>query len=424
MSRLPFELFLALRYLRPKRTFVSIITLISIVGVMLGVAVLIIVISVMTGFDQELRGRILAFNSHLRVVNRGGKLADYAGVSRVIAQNPKVTGVAPYVLGQVFMETQPEVGEPVSLAPYVRGVDPKLEEQVSVLPKSVVEGSFDLRGNRILIGREMADELRLRVGDHVDILSPRDLRKMKQSRTKADAEEVLHLAEDYTVAGIFDVGYYQYNEGIILTSLANAQDLFDLDESVNGLMVMIQDPYGVDKVRAELGPRLPDASISTWMEENSTFLNALLVEKKVMTYILFFIMIVAAFGITSALITFVVQKTREIGMLKALGATGAQILWLFLSQSLLVGVIGVISGFVFGMLALSYRNEFLHLMNRMTGFELFPAKIYNFSELPMKIIPGDIAVICGGSLIICILAGLLPAWSASRLKPVEALRYE
>jgi lipoprotein-releasing system permease protein len=153
-------------------------------------------------------------------------------------------------------------------------------------------------------------------------------------------------------------------------------------------------------------------------------LNALLVEKNVMFYLLFFIMIVAAFGITSALITFVVQKTREIGMLKALGATGGQVMVLFLSQSVLVGVLGVIAGFGLGMLALAYRNEFLHFMNRLTGFELFPASIYNFTELPALIVPRDIAIICGGSLIICLLAGLLPAWNAGRLKPVEALRHE
>jgi lipoprotein-releasing system permease protein len=143
-----------------------------------------------------------------------------------------------------------------------------------------------------------------------------------------------------------------------------------------------------------------------------------------MFYLLFFIMIVAALCILSALITFVVQKTREIGMLKALGATDLQVAGLFLSQSGFVGAMGVVAGFGLGMLALSYRNEFLHFMRRATGFELFPASIYNFSDLPAMIVPGDIAVICGGSLVICLLAGLLPAWSAGRLKPVEALRHE
>jgi lipoprotein-releasing system permease protein len=160
------------------------------------------------------------------------------------------------------------------------------------------------------------------------------------------------------------------------------------------------------------------------MDENASILGALLVEKNVMFYLLFFIMIVAALCILSALITFVVQKTREIGMLKALGATDWQVSGLFLSQSGFVGVVGVVAGFGLGMLALAYRNEFLHFMNRATGFELFPAKIYGFSELPSMIVPRDILLICGSALVICLLGGVIPAWRAGRLKPVEALRYE
>jgi lipoprotein-releasing system permease protein len=164
--------------------------------------------------------------------------------------------------------------------------------------------------------------------------------------------------------------------------------------------------------------------ITTWLEENRQLLEAILVEKNVMYYLLFFIVLVAAFGITSALITFVVQKTREIGVLKAIGATASQIMILFLSQSLIVGIAGVATGYGLGMLALAYRNEFLRFMRTATGFELFPVDIYNFTQLPAVIVPQDIAVICGGSLIICILAGVIPAWNASRLEPVEALRHE
>jgi len=167
-----------------------------------------------------------------------------------------------------------------------------------------------------------------------------------------------------------------------------------------------------------------DFVVRTWMDDNSGILNALLVEKNVMFYLLFFIMIVAAFGITSAQITFVVQKTREIGVLKALGATNGQVRWLFLSQSLIVGVLGVIAGFGLGLVMLHYRNDFLFFMRRVTGFELFPANIYAFDRLPALIVPGDLAIICGGSLFICLLAGLLPAWNAGRLQPVEALRHE
>ena len=168
----------------------------------------------------------------------------------------------------------------------------------------------------------------------------------------------------------------------------------------------------------------PDYAITTWMEENSAILGALIVEKNVMFYLLFFIVIVAALCILSAQITFVVQKTREIGMLKALGATNLQISGVFLSQSAIIGVLGVLAGYGLGILALTYRNEFLHFMNHWTGWELFPASIYGFSELPAIIDARDIALICGSSFVICILGGVLPAIRAGRLKPVEALRYE
>jgi len=424
MSRLPFELLLALRYLRPKRTFVSIITLISIIGVMLGVAVLIIVISVMTGFDHQLREKILGFSAHLKVFPAGdANLTDYALPMSVIASNKNVKGVAPFVLAQVLVETEPETGQRRAGAPWVRGIDPLQEAKVSNLPSSVKQGDFDLSGHGLLIGSEFARGMDLRVGDRLAITSPRDLERMRKNRGKEN--EVGILPEDYTVRGIFDMGYYEYNAQVIVASLENAQDLYDLGESVHGLLVMLNDPYQAEAVRKQLNQALDgNFRITVWTEENSAILDALLVEKNVMFYLLFFIMIVAAFGITSALITFVVQKTREIGMLKALGATRAQVMALFLSQSVLVGVIGVIAGFGLGMLALAYRNEFLRFMNRMTGFELFPASIYNFTELPALIVRGDIAIICGGSLLICLLAGLLPAWNAGRLKPVEALRHE
>jgi lipoprotein-releasing system permease protein len=233
------------------------------------------------------------------------------------------------------------------------------------------------------------------------------------------------VPEEYTVRGIFDVGFYEYNANFILTSLENAQDLHTLNNTVHFLMVMLDDPFKAEKVRRQLQQTLgPDYDISLWTAENSGILNALVVEKNVMFYLLFFIMIVAAFGIMNSLITFVVQKTREVGMLKALGGTRGQILWLFLSQSLVVGVAGVLIGFAFGMLAVSYRNEFLRVMNKVTGFELFPASIYYFTELPALIIPKDIVLICGSALVICVLAGLVPAWIAGRLEPVEALRHE
>ena len=421
MSRLPFELLLALRYLRPKRTFVSVITLISVIGVMLGVAVLIIVISVMSGFDRQLRERLLGFNAHLRVIKPGELLSNREEIMARIMTNPRVRGVAPFVQGKVLLETQTPVGSSMVDAPVVRGVDARREADVSDLPKSVTNGVFDLRGNGLIVGRELANNLGVRVGDRVAIYSPANLKKMKDSRRSGKEESA--LPDEYTVKGVFDVGYYEFNANVVITSLANAQDLYELQDNVHGLQIMLHDPAQAELARRELQSALGlDYIVRTWMDDNSGILNALLVEKNVMFYLLFFIMIVAAFGITSAQITFVVQKTREIGVLKALGATNGQVRWLFLSQSLIVGVLGVVAGFGLGLLLLHYRNDFLDLMNRLTGFELFPRTIYSFDRLPALIVPSDIAIICGGSLFICLLAGLLPAWNAGRLQPVEALR--
>ena len=424
MSRLPFELLLALRYLRPKRTFVSIITLISIIGVALGVAVLIIVISVMSGFDRDLRAKILGFNAHLRIVARGQTMDNYDAVMDLVSSNKNVVGVAPYVFGPVLMETEPTNDQqPYFAVPNVRGVDPVRENSVSVLPQSLIAGKFDLGRRGLVIGNELAQSLNLAVGDRVSIYSPNDLKKIKEHQGKPDAEGV--LPDDYTVTGIFDVGYFEYNYAIVLTSLENAQELYDLGDNVHGLMVMLHDPYQAPAVQQELEHTLGgNYHLTTWMQENSAILGALIVEKNVMFYLLFFIVIVAALCILSAQITFVVQKTREIGMLKALGATNLQISGVFLIQSAIIGVLGVLAGYGLGILALTYRNEFLHFMNHWTGFELFPASIYGFSALPAVIAARDIALICGSSFVICILGGVLPAIRAGRLKPVEALRYE
>ena len=424
MSRLPFELLLALRYLRPKRTFVSIITLISVVGVMLGVAVLIIVISVMSGFDHDLKEKVFGFSAHLKVTARGRTMENYAMVASAVASNRNVKGVAPFVLAQVLLETQPAYGQPMIFAPMVRGVDPQSEANVSVLPSSVVAGKFDLERHGLLVGSVFADNMDLRVGDRVSIYSPEDLKKMKANRGKEG--EVLRPPADYEVRGIFNVGFNDFDAAFVITSLENAQELYALEESdsIHGLMVALHDPYQAHAVAGELQRSLGgEFNVTTWMEE-SPLMMAVLVEKNVMFYILFFIVIVAAFGITCTLITFIVMKTREIGLMKALGASNGQVMWVFLVQSLIVSVLGVAAGVSLGLLAIAYRNEFLTFMRRSTGLQLFPADIYGFSQLPALLVPGDIVIICGGSLVICLLAAAFPARYASRLSPVEALRHE
>lgn len=426
MSKLPFELLIALRYLRPKRTFVSIITVISILGVMLGVAVLIIVISVMSGFDSDLREKFFGFSAHLKILPRyqSETMQNYALVAATVASNKAVKGVSPFIVGQVVIETQPLSGKSSFLAPVVRGIDPQTERTVSRLATNIIEGEFDVSRRGLLIGTGMADSLRVRVGDSVSVYSARQLESLRQQ--KNGEREKVSPPDDFEIRGIFDAGYYEFNSMIAIASLESAQRFNDLEESdsVSGLTVALHDPYRANSMARELELELGgDYVVTTWLQD-SPLMMAVLVEKNVMTYTLFFIVLVAAFGICCTLITFIMMKTREIGLLKAIGATSRQIMCVFLFQSLIVSVLGILAGLGLGWLAVTYRNEFLHFLRDRTGAELFPASIYGFSELPALIMPSDLLVICGGSLVICLIAAAFPAWHASRLNPVEALRHE
>ena len=376
MTRLPFELLFALRYLRPRRTFVSIITLISIIGVVLGVAVLIVVISVMTGFDLQLRDRIIGFESHLIVRKLGGPMQNYQQVAKFIRDQPKVTGASPFIEGPIVIETQRGERYSQIAAPFLRGIDSETSDQVSDLEKSVVAGDFEsIDGNGLLIGSALANRLSLSIGDPVAVYSMSLLREVRDVLKKDPAEQTTApLADDYVIEGIFDIGYYEYNANGMVCSLFNAQDLFSLGNEANGIHVMLDDPEAATEMRKTLLTELgPDFVVSTWLDRNKDIFNALVVEKNMIRFLLFFIVLVAAFGITSSMITFVVQKTREIGMLKALGASSRQVVWVFMSQSVFVGLLGVSIGLALGLFAIEYRNEFLIFMNQTMEFSLFPS---------------------------------------------------
>ena len=420
---MPFELFLALRYLRPKRTFVSIITIISILGVMLGVAVLMIVISVMSGFDREWRTRILSATAHMKVTTGSGVLRDYKSPAAIIATNPLVKGVAPFIMTQVMLETQPANtnDHPMISGPVLRGVDPEREKEVSVLPRSIIRGEFDLSGKGIVIGSAMAYDLQLNVGDHVAIISAATLTKWRSAQRKQD-EAV--LPDDYEVRGIFNVGFDDFDRMMIVSSLESAQDLQVLEGQVHGLLVMLHDAFRVEEVKQQLDVALgPDYRIIPWTKENNVLFGALASEKLMMYIILFVVMIVAAFAIVNSEITFTVNKLKEIGLLKSLGASNRQVLWIFLGHSIAIGILGVGLGCGLGRLFLENMNHILHALDRH-GIHLLPPEIYRLSEVPWDWLRHDMLIICGGSFFICMLAGLLPAWKASRLQPVEALRNE
>ncbi len=412
MNSLPPTLFLALRYLRPRRTFVSVITVISVLGVMLGVMVLIIVISVMTGFDHDLREKILGLNPHITVTSIGPMRA-WEEKAAIIEKRPHIIGVSPFVSSPVLAKIS---GRP--FAPSLWGVDPQREKQTINLGRFIIEGSKGagtvcLEGESAVLGVEMARRNGIVIGDRLLIYSPKNLEDRK----------VAYLPTELTVTGIFDSGMFEYDNQLIFTSLETAQDLLGIGKLVQGLGVMTDNLEGVTEAQKDLNATLiPPLHARTWMEMNRTHFSAVAVEKNLMFFLLIFIIIVAAFGITSNLITVTVQKRREIGILKALGATPGNILSVFLIQGIAVGVIGTVMGLVSGLAILHYRNDFLNFLRVRTGFELFPSEIYQFNMLPAQTSAGDIAIICGSAFLICTLAGLFPAWRAARLQPATALR--
>jgi lipoprotein-releasing system permease protein len=429
--KLPFSLFLALRYLKPKRTFVSIITFISMVGVMLGVAVLIIVISVMTGFDRELRRKVIDWDAHV-VVTSENALQNWRDLTVKIRKTPEVIGTAPFTLGPVIVEFQNQ-----RLAPVIRGIDPAEEATVVPLGKFIKRGSLNLEGESTVLGEELAKRLHIDVGDKLTVYSPGNLgqvldglKELEKSRGEGERQAIDKLREvvlpkELTVTGTFETGSYPHDSEFLLVPLYVGQELYDLGDAIHGITVRTVDPYRADQVKRQIEQFLePPQYAQTWIERNSQFFEAVRLERSVMFFLLFFIVIVAAFGIMNTLITVTVQKTREIGIMKAIGANISQIVGVFLGQAIIVGFFGTLAGLGLGMLGVHYRNEFKDWLARTAHIEVFPKEVYQFSELPAEVIPADVAIICIGAFLICCIFAFLPAYRAARLDPVTALRYE
>lgn len=433
-TSLPAPLFLAARYLKPKRTFLAVITLISVLGVTLGITVLILVMSVMTGFERELQRKVIGFDAHLLVSNRG-LLDSWRDLSTGISKVPGVVATAPFVQGPVIVEFNHQ-----RLAPKIRGIDPALESGV-VDPKELhVTGKFDLAGDKAVIGCELANALGVGVGDVITVYSPGNLGQVIEqldrlkAKTKggkgAGTEDVdsirqMVLPTELTVTGIFNSGRYLYDSEYLLVPLHIGQELYGLGSSVHGLAVRTADPDRAAETREKLleaGVLQGDLSCVTWMDLNKQLFDAIAMERHVMFFLLMFIILVAAFGIMNTLITVTVQKTREIGVLKALGARTSQVILVFLAQGMVVGIIGVACGLTLGMTLIRWRNQVSAWLSDVLHVEIFPRSVYDFSEIPAEIVPSDVMLICVSAFVICALAALIPAWIASRLDPVKALR--
>jgi lipoprotein-releasing system permease protein len=429
--KLPFSFFLALRYLTPKRTFVSIITLISTVGVMLGVTVLILVIAVMTGFDRELRQKVVDWDAHI-LVGSEDVLRNWRDLTVKIRNTPGVVGTAPYVQGPVIVEFQQQ-----RLAPVIRGVDPAEEEKVVPLKRFIKKGALDLEGDSAVLGVELARRLRVTVGDKITVYSPGNLGQIldgikELEKTKGEGErqaidklrEVV-LPKELTVTGIFETGHFVHDSEFMLVPLFIGQELYNLGDALHGITVKTVDPYAADGIKLEIEKFLqPPEYAQTWIDMNSQFFEAVRLERTVMFFLLFFIVVVAAFGIMNTLITVTVQKTRDIGIMKAIGANIWQIVWVFLGQGVVVGVFGTLTGLGLGMTLIRYRNEFSRWLASTLHIEIFPRQVYQFSEIPAEVVPRDVAIICISAFVICWIFALIPAYRAARLDPVKALRYE
>ncbi len=406
----PFSLFLALKYLRPKRTFLSVVTVLSVLGVLLGVAVLIIVLSVMTGFDEMWRNKILDFNAHITVSVPGGLAGDEDGLCETISSVPGVKGAAPFLQSLIFIQKPNGQIE----TPLIRGIDPVRERNVSRIPQSMVEGEFSVADGSVVLGSDLARRLNVTVGDTLTVYSPATFL----------AEDEIRLPTEMNVAGIFEIGMWEFDMGFVVASLWEARD-FCGGTGMEAIQVMTENPYRADAVADELRARLgPGVYVSTWMEQNQQLFSALRVEKNMMFFLLIFITIVAAFGITNTLITVTVQKTREIGLLRSLGFSSGSIMRVFFWQGWIEGVLGTTLGIATGLLVLKYRNALLHLLNDRFGMELLPKELYHLAEIPAHTTPRDVVLVAVSVLVICTLAAVIPAWQAARLDPVRALRYE
>src|SRR5437660_9955585 len=354
--KLPFSFFLALRYLKPKRTFLSIITLISVLGVTLGVTVLILVISVMTGFDRELRQKVIDFDAHILVTTED-ILRDWRSLKTKIDNVPGVVATAPYVQGPVIVEYQNR-----RLAPLIRGIDPAQEENVVQLRKFVKYGKLDLDGESAVLGIDLARKLQINVGDKLTIYSPGNLgqildgiKKLENAKGQQEKEAIDQLREvilpkELTVTGIFETGHYIHDSEFLLVPLYIGQELYGLGDALHGITVKTNDPYGAERVKESIEQFIePPVFAETWIDMNKQYFEAVRLERTVMFFLLFFIVVVAAFGIMSTLITVTVQKRREIGIMKALGANIAQIIWFFLGQGTIVGLCRTLTGLALGL---------------------------------------------------------------------------
>ena len=430
----PFSLFLALRYLKPKRSFVSIITVLSITGVVIGIAALIVVIAVMTGFGLELKKKIIGFEPHVQVSQRGGLLQDWESVRELALKSPGVVGASPIVAGPVIIEVAGD--SPQVQTAQILGVLLPEHESLMDIRSFVKMGTFDLEGDKCLLGAGLAHDLGVTVGDKITVNALgshlreafNELKRAEKNdpnaKTIGEIRQLIRPME-LTITGLIVTGRMDYDMAYVILPIELAQQAYGFSGDVHSVALRTADPYKVEATTNALRASLPpDLAVSSWMDTTKDRLDAVANERTMMMFVMMIMVVVAAFSITNTLITVIVQKKREIGILKALGASRWAIIGVFLGQGAIVGVLGNIIGVAAGFTVLALRNQIREFLARFAGIDIFSAKIYLFTEIPAQITAGDIAVICSSSFIICLVAAAIPAFFAADLDPVKALREE
>ena len=427
-----YELFVSLRYLKSRRRqgFISLITMISVGGVAVGVMVLIVVLSVMSGFETTLKEKLLGINAHLWVLpQRVGQLQGYRDLASRIETIPRVQHATPFTAHEVMLMADGRVAGTI-----VRGIDPNDRSQAKDFarlfegrdltallnpPASGREGADNggpqsaRRG--IVLGTELARTLRVEPGEQIILNSPLGI---------LQPAGILPNVRGFTVTGTFETGMYEYDAKLALISLDEAQELFDLGEVVHGIEVRVDDIYRVREVAAAAETLRPGVWTRDWMQMNRTLFSALRQERVLMFIILTLIVLVAAFNIISTLVMMVMEKTGAIAILKAMGASNRGIYRIFMIQGLVIGLVGMVIGTVAGLVLAWNLPAIATVIEGWLGIQFFPPDVYVIDQLPVEIRPFDVIAIVVTSVCVSFLATLYPAWNASRLDPVVALRYE
>ena len=413
---LPYELMIGLRYTRAKRRnhFISFISLISMLGIALGVTALIVVLSVMNGFQTELRGRILAVVSHVQISGADGEMSDWQAVARDAEKLPEVRGAAPYVQAQGMLS----FGSSVRGA-MVRGIIPDEEKKVADFGMHMKEGSIDsLQPDafNIVLGSELARALGVFPGDKVTLIAPQGV---------VTPAGVVPRLKTFTVSGLFEVGMFEYDSGLALIRLEDAQKLYRMDDRVSGVRLKLDDLFRAPWVVRELAKTLTvPAYLSDWTRSHANFFRAVQIEKNMMFIILSLIVAVAAFNIVSTLVMAVTDKQADIAILRTLGASPRSIMAVFMVQGALIGVVGLALGVIGGVVLAYNIDVVVPFIERLLGTQILAKEVYYISSLPSELQWSDVSTITVLSFVLSLVATIYPSWRASRVNPAEALRYE